>query len=101
MWHGFRSRSPEVRFLSIALPTSLIFAMVTGLKYGSRLNYIHESLVLTFLLSSVLLTRLPASRTHILVQWVFVLYGLLFVAWTNSAMACIGLANWTRSIGKH
>lgn len=88
LWHGFRSSSYTTRFLTIALPLSLVFAMVTGLKYGSRLNYIHESLVLTFLLAAVLFARLPMSRTNVLAQWAFVLYGLLFAAFrTNSALA--------------
>lgn len=88
LWHGFRSSSPAIRFLSIALPVSLVFALVTGFKYGSRLNYIHESLVLTFVLASALFARLPVTRANAIMQWAFVIYGVLFAAFrTNSLLA--------------
>ncbi|MBL7952175.1 MAG: hypothetical protein JNM62_10695 [Flavobacteriales bacterium] len=88
IWRGARSSSTSMRFLAITLSASLLFALLTGLKYGSRLNYIHESLVLTFILGiAVLAHGLDATRRSALLAG-FVCYGLLFAAFrTNSAMA--------------
>lgn len=85
---GLRSSSPTFRFLALAAPLSLLFALITGLKHGSRPNYLHESLVLTFIGTAALLDRLKAVRWRNVLGWCFALYGGIFAAYrTNSALA--------------
>ncbi|HQW05603.1 MAG TPA: hypothetical protein PLV08_03165 [Flavobacteriales bacterium] len=85
---GFRSRDPHVRFLALAVPVSLLFAMITGLKSGSRLNYLHESLTLTYIATAVLIAQAETARLREPLTWAFALYGCLFAAFrTNSALA--------------
>ncbi|MBX2973748.1 MAG: hypothetical protein KF797_11630 [Flavobacteriales bacterium] len=84
---GLRSPHAPLRFLALAIPLSLGFALITGLKYGSRLNYLHESLMLTFMGIAILLPQTkPAWRN--MIGWSLALYGLLFASFrTNSVMA--------------
>lgn len=84
---GWRSPSPAIRFLALAVPFSLTFALVTGMKYGSRLNYLHESLTLSFMGGAILLSTTPTVRMNIL-AWCFTAYGTLFAAFrANSVQA--------------
>jgi hypothetical protein len=88
IWRGVRSPVLALRFLALAIPFSLAFALVTGLKYGSRLNYLHESLTLTFMGAAVLLPQVRTSAWSKAVTWATIGYGLLFVAFrTNSIRA--------------
>lgn len=85
---AWRSTHGPLRFLSLVMSISLAIAMVTGLKYGSRLNYLHESLMLTFVSAAALLPRLEQKRWSSLFAWAFAGYGLLFAAFrTNSVLA--------------
>ena len=85
--HAIRSSSPGLRFLALAIPFSLAFALATGLKYGSRLNYLHESLVLTFIGTAVLLNSITNVRWNNRLAWGSAFYGCLFAGFrTNSAM---------------
>lgn len=85
---GLRSTHAPLRFLAVTIPLSLGFALLTGLKYGSRLNYLHESLMLTFMGTAVLLPQLAKHTWRNMIGWSFALYGLLFAAFrTNSVMA--------------
>ena len=85
---GLRSKSTPLHYLALCLPMSLGFALITGLKYGSRLNYIHESLMLTFIGVAVLLPQMEQVRWRNVLAWSFAGYGLLFAAFrTNSVLA--------------
>ncbi|MGV3638046.1 MAG: glycosyltransferase family 39 protein [Flavobacteriales bacterium] len=85
---GLKSRSGTLRYLALCIPMSLGFALITGLKYGSRLNYIHESLMLTFIGVAVLLPHMEQVRSRNVLAWSFAGYGLLFAAFrTNSVLA--------------
>ncbi|HNU55257.1 MAG TPA: hypothetical protein PKN30_01615 [Flavobacteriales bacterium] len=84
--HGWRSDHEPSRFLALAIPLSLGFAMITGLKYGSRLNYLHESLMLTFIGIAVLLPQLKVSWKNAF-AWSFALYGCLFAAFRTNSVA--------------
>lgn len=85
---GIRAPFPPLRYLALAIPVSLLFALITGLKYGSRLNYLHESLVLTFIGAAVFLSRAPEVPWRKFLIGGFSLYGLLFAAFrTNSTLA--------------
>ncbi|HRH71355.1 MAG TPA: glycosyltransferase family 39 protein [Flavobacteriales bacterium] len=83
---GLRSAHPGRRFLALAVPLSVVFGLVTGLKYGSRLNYLHEGLALTFMGTAVLIgsdDRLPGKK------WgtaVVILYGLVFMAFRTNVL---------------
>lgn len=85
---GFRSRSAPLRFMALVLPISLVFALTSGLKYGSRLNYLHESLMLTFIGVAILLPQVAQTQWRNALAWAFAGYGLLFSAFrTNSTAA--------------
>lgn len=85
---GMRSEDGTLRFIGISIVLSLAFALITGLKYGSRPSYVHESLVLTFIGVALLLPRIAVPGTRIMTGWAFALYGTLFAAFrTNSVNA--------------
>lgn len=85
---GFSDDDRVLRFVALAIVMSLAFALITGSKYGSRLNYIHESLMLTFIGLSLLLPRLENTRWRNRIAWSFALYGVLLAAFrTNSVKA--------------
>ncbi len=85
---GMRSAHKALRFLALAVAISTVFAMVTGLKLGSRLNYLHDGLTLTFIGTSLLIARSGSPTRKNLLAWAFGLYGCLFAAFrTNSAMS--------------
>lgn len=84
---GWRSGYAPSRFLAVVVPMSLAFAMITGLKYGSRLNYVHESLMLTFIATAILLPRMRPTAHGTLIGWAFALYGCLFAAYRTNSVA--------------
>lgn len=85
---AYRSDDASFRYIALCIPLSLAFALITGLKYGSRLNYLHESLMLTFIGTSLLLPRLQCPVWRNGIAWFFAGYGILFAAFrTNSAKA--------------
>lgn len=84
---GWRARNAPLRFIAIAVPLSLGFAMATGLKYGSRLNYLHESLMLTFIGTTFLIHDHSASTWGRTLAWSFVGYGCLFAAFRTNSVA--------------
>lgn len=84
---GWRSDHAPSRFLAVAIPLSLGFALVTGLKYGSRLNYMHESLMLTFIGIAVILPQLTKTNWKNAISWAFALYGCLFAAFRTNSVA--------------
>jgi len=85
--HGWRTDHAPVRFLAVAIPLSLGFAMITGLKYGSRLNYLHESLMLTFIGVAILLPRMVEGPLRNGLAWSFALYGCVFAAFRTNSVA--------------
>lgn len=44
----WRSPAPDLRFLAIAMACSFAFAVVTGIKSGSKINYFMEHFMLTY-----------------------------------------------------
>jgi len=85
---GSRSRSAPLRFMALVIPISLVFALTAGLKYGSRLNYLHESLMLTFIGVAILLPQMTQTPWRNGLAWAFAGHGLLFSAFrTNSTAA--------------
>ncbi|MCB0766667.1 MAG: glycosyltransferase family 39 protein [Flavobacteriales bacterium] len=84
---GWRSDHAPSRFLAVAIPLSLGFALVSGLKYGSRLNYMHESLMLTFIGIAVLLPQLVKTNWKNAISWAFALHGCLFAAFRTNSVA--------------
>lgn len=81
---GLRSTSPQLRFLALATPLAIAFGLLTGLKSGSRLNYLHEGLTLVFIGTAVLLGR-EDLRWKNGISWAFALYGLTFMAWRTKS----------------
>lgn len=85
--HGFRSKVPHLRLLAMFVAFSTFFALLTGLKSGSRLSYLHESLTFTFLAMAAFCGPDSPFRWKAL-GWGFAAYGCLFAAFrTNSALA--------------
>lgn len=85
---AWRTAHAPLRFLSVTIALSTSWALITGLKYGSRLNYLHESLMLTFIGVAVILPHLGSKRWRNVLAWSFAGYGLLFAAFrTNSVLA--------------
>lgn len=84
---GWRSRNAPLRFLAIAVPLSLGFALLTGLKYGSRLNYLHESLMLTFIGVALLIPHVSTPAWRNVLAWSFAAYGCLFAAFRTNSVA--------------
>lgn len=86
--HSFRSREPRLRLLAMFVAFSTVFALLTGLKSGSRLSYLHESLTFTFIASAALCDAPFKDSRWKALGWGFALYGCLFAAFrTNSALA--------------
>lgn len=84
---GWRSGHRGLRFLAVASSFSLAFALITGAKSGSGLNYLHESLMLTFIGLSVLIAQDGSPRWRNVFAWSFAIYGGVLAAFrTNSTL---------------
>jgi hypothetical protein len=90
---GFRSASPVLRFFALAIPLAMAFGLLTGLKYGSRLNYLHEGLALVYIGAAVMLGNGP-DRGRNQLAWAFALYGLIFMGFRTKSTA-----HWAGSDG--
>lgn len=86
VYQAFRSDNAPLRFLGIAVVSSLAFALITGSKYGSALNYLQESLMLTFIGTVVLMVHVAQRAWHSWLAWSFAAYGGLFAAYRTNAM---------------
>lgn len=84
VYHAFRSDNAPLRFLGLTVALSLAFALITGSKYGSALNYMQESLMLTFIGTAVLLAHVVQRNWHSWLAWSFAVYGGLFAAYRTN-----------------
>lgn len=82
---GFRGNGPVLRFLALAIPMAVAFGLLTGLKSGSRLNYLHEGLSLTFMGTAILLGSIKQFRWKHFMGWAFACYGLVFMAFRTKS----------------
>jgi len=83
---GFRGNGPILRFFALAVPLAVAFGLLTGLKSGSRLNYLHEGLTLTFLGTAILLGSGKSFRWKNFTGWAFACYGLIFMAFRTKSV---------------
>jgi|GEM_PF-789579 len=82
---GFRGNGSALRFFALAVPLAIAFGLLTGLKSGSRLNYLHEGLTLTFMGVAILLGSGKPFRWKHFTGWAFACYGLLFMAFRTKS----------------
>ncbi|MBP7155445.1 MAG: glycosyltransferase family 39 protein [Flavobacteriales bacterium] len=82
---GFRGNGPVLHFFALAVPLAVAFGLLTGLKSGSRLNYLHEGLTLTFVGTAILLGTGKPFRWKNFTGWAFACYGLIFMAFRTKS----------------
>jgi len=92
-----RSTDPRSRFLALAMPLSVLFAVITAFKSGSQFNYFFESLVITFV--AVALYSGPAVKEGSLAppHWLrtaIILYALVFCV-----QRTVALRTWSGKFG--
>lgn len=84
---GLGSKDPVMRLLALAVPLAVFFGLITGLKSGSRLNYIHEGLTLIFIGTAIALGPGRSFRWKNHVAWGFALYALIFMGFRTKSVA--------------
>ena len=90
-----RSNDPRMRFFALALPVSLLFALITAFKSGSQYNYFFESLVLIFIALALWIGRTgPVPGANWIGSFVL-LYAAVFCAYRTDALRI-----WSEKFGK-
>jgi hypothetical protein len=90
-----RSDDPRMRFCALALPVSLLFALITAFKSGSQYNYFFESLVLIFIALALWIGRAGPVPGANWIRSFVLLYAAVFCAYRTDALRI-----WSEKFGK-
>ena len=83
---GLRAPDVKLRMLAFFAPCAVLFGLLTGLKSGSWLNYLHEGLTLTYLGIAGLIGAGAARSRSMLLTLSFSFLSLLYMSYRTSSL---------------
>lgn len=83
---SIRMKDRPLRALAFMAPCAVLFGLLTGLKSGSWLNYLHEGLALTYLGVAGLIGARAMQRHTPMLMLAFSFLGLLYMSYRTSSL---------------